>query len=73
MEAKIIRLDRTQDAKNESWRFHAVLECRRCGQHYDFVFDAGVAQIIHQYMAEDIAQSYIRRAAPVLCTPCLCL
>lgn len=73
MEAKIIRVQQIKDEATSSWHFHAVLECQRCGKPYDFNFNAGVAEIMHQYMAEDIAMGYIKRAAPVLCTPCLCL
>lgn len=73
MEVKIIKVNEARNEAQGSWEFHATLECAKCGSHYSFKFVAGQAEILHQYMAEDIAMGYIKRTAPVLCTPCLCL
>lgn len=71
MEAKLVTLARSEDRARGVTLFTAKIECHRCREHFPFSFHEGKAEIHARYMAEEIAMSYISRAAPPLCPKCI--
>jgi len=50
--------------------WEARVECLRCGLPFTFKFTQADAGIQYQHGAVQVAQSYIERAAPSVCSTC---
>ena len=48
----------------------AVIKCRSCGRNQPFIFTESEHGIRYKYQAEELARTYVRRCAPLLCSPC---
>lgn len=70
MEPRIITITSEEVVNTGVRRVTAVIGCQKCDRRFPFIFNESDADIHARYMAEDIARTYVRRCAPLLCSSC---